>query len=101
MEDQSIVCFNTITGVLNMRYFKAQELLLPIDVKRGRLTKVFVKRFKVGWTMNCSTPSVITSNKHYEKPVFFVMSPKIVGVLLDINIFEKEMWKNIRMNGML
>ena len=38
---------------------------------------------------------------HYKKPVFFVMSSKIVDVLLDINIFEKEMWKNIRMNGTL
>jgi hypothetical protein len=28
---------------------------------------------------------------HYKKPVFFVMSPKIVDVLLDINILEKEM----------
>ena len=36
-----------------------------------------------------------------KKPVFFVMSPKIVDVLLDINIFEKKMWKNIRMNGTL
>lgn len=63
MEDQSIVFFNTITGVSNMRYFKARELLFTIDVERGRLTKVVVKRFKVGWTMNCSTPSVITSNR--------------------------------------
>ena len=29
-------------------------------------------------------------NWHYKKPVFFVMSPKIVDVLLDINILEKE-----------
>jgi hypothetical protein len=28
---------------------------------------------------------------HYKKPVYFVMSPKIVDVLLDINILEKEM----------
>ena len=29
------------------------------------------------------------------------MSPKIVKVLLDINVIEKKMWKNIRMNGTL
>ena len=34
---------------------------------------------------------------HYKKPVFFVMSPKIVDILLDINILEKE----IIMNGTL
>jgi hypothetical protein len=28
---------------------------------------------------------------HYKKSVFFVMPPKIVDVLLDINILEKEM----------
>ena len=27
---------------------------------------------------------------HYKKPVLFVMSPKIVDVLQDINILEKE-----------
>ena len=38
---------------------------------------------------------------YYKKPVLFLMSPKIVDVLLDINIFKKEMWKNIRMNRTL
>jgi hypothetical protein len=28
---------------------------------------------------------------HYKKPVFFMMSPKIVDVLLNINILDKEM----------
>jgi hypothetical protein len=28
---------------------------------------------------------------HYKKLVFFVMSPKIVDILLDINILGKEM----------
>jgi hypothetical protein len=35
---------------------------------------------------NPSQPAI-----HYKKPVFFVMSPKTVDVLLDINILEKEM----------
>jgi hypothetical protein len=37
---------------------------------------------------------------HYKKPMFFVMSPKIVDVLLDINILEKKM-KNTIMNRTL
>jgi hypothetical protein len=42
-----------------------------------------VKFFGCTWAINMTY--------HYKKPVFFVMSPKIVDVLLDINILEKEM----------
>ena len=42
------------------------------------------------WTDNTRMREAYTIS-HYKEPVFFVMSPKIVDVLLDINIFEKEM----------
>lgn len=63
MEDISSVFFDTIMRLSNMKYLKAQEIILNHQCEeRERSTKIFVKRLEVGWMVNHSTASLTIPN---------------------------------------
>lgn len=61
MEGISSVFFDTITRLLNMRYFKAQEIALNRQHQEREINKNLCK--EVGWMVNHSTPSLMIPNR--------------------------------------